>query len=45
MAKLMDPSGTFRKCTRGNHHENGVLEPLPWSTPPHERYDALTYGA
>ena len=44
MAKLIDPTGTFRKCTRAQHHENGVLEPLPWITPPPELYDPLTYG-
>ena len=44
MAKLMDRDGTFKNCTRTTHHENGVLEPLPWSTPPPELYDPLTYG-
>ena len=45
MNNLMNPAGTFRKCTRAAHHENGVLEPLPWSTPPPELYDPLTNGA
>ena len=45
MAKLMDPNGTFKNCTRAKHHENGALEPLPWSTPPPELYDPLTNGA
>jgi hypothetical protein len=44
-ARLMDRDGAFKHCTRNQHHEYGVLEPLAWSTPPPELYDPLTYGA
>jgi hypothetical protein len=48
MNSLMNPQGTFNKCTLDGHNKNGTngkgLDPLPWSTPPAELYDPLTYG-
>ncbi|TCC06262.1 DUF4913 domain-containing protein [Kribbella soli] len=45
MNSLMNPAGTFSKCTVAGHHSGGEgLEPLSWATPPAELYDPLTYG-
>jgi hypothetical protein len=44
MAKLLDPQGPFKGCTKEAHGANKVLQPLPFGDPPPELYAPLTYA-